>query len=104
ELELERENLVTARGENRRLREEVEDLRAKWDDEVLNSSTWAKEKSRLEIKLQDLSTSHDEAVAAHNEVQSRVVTLLAQVRSLRANIDEVTGDRDLLLKEKRSLE
>ena len=28
--------------ENSRLREELEDLRSKWDDEVLNSSTWAK--------------------------------------------------------------
>jgi myosin protein heavy chain len=104
ELEIERENLVQSRAENRRLREEVEDLRAKWDDEVLNSSTWAKEKSRLEIKLQDLTQSHDDAVAAHNEVQSRVVSLLAQVRSLRANVDDVVADRDLLQKEKRSLE
>lgn len=104
ELDIERDNLVQVRGENRKLREEVEDLRAKWDDEVLNSSTWAKEKSRMEMKLQDLSISHDEAVSAHNEVQSRVVTLLAQVRSLRANIDDVTADRDHVLKEKRSLE
>ncbi|KAL7266983.1 class II myosin [Rhizina undulata] len=104
ELEIERENIVQVRGENRRLREEVEELRAKWDDEVLNSSTWAKEKSRLEIKLQDLSQSHDEAVSAHNEAQSRVVSLLAQVRSLRANVDEVIAERDLVMKEKRSLE
>jgi regulator of replication initiation timing len=104
ELEIERENLVQSRAENRRLRDEVEDLRAKWDDEVLNSSTWAKEKSRLEVQFQDLQQSHDEAVAAHNEVQGRVVSLLAQVRSLRANVDEVVADRDLLQKEKRSLE
>lgn len=95
---------MQSRGENRRLREEVEDLRSKWDDEVLNSSTWAKEKSRLEIKLQDLTQSHDDAVTAHNEGQSRIVSLLAQVRSLRANVDEVIADRDLLQKEKRSLE
>lgn len=104
ELEIERENLVQSRAENRRLRDEVEDLRAKWDDEVLNSSTWAKEKSRLEVQFQDLTQSHDEAVAAHNEAQGRVVSLLAQVRSLRANVDEVIADRDLLQKEKRSLE
>lgn len=88
----------------RNLREEVEDLRAKWDDEVLNSSTWAKEKSRLEIKLQDLSQSHEDAVSAHNEAQGRVVSLLAQVRSLRANVDEAIADREMVLKEKRSLE
>ncbi|KAH0604680.1 uncharacterized protein H6S33_006348 [Morchella sextelata] len=104
ELEIERENILQVRGENRRLREEVEDLRAKWDDEVLNSSTWAKEKSRLEIKLQDLSQSHDDAVAAHNEAQGRVVSLLAQVRSLRTNVDEVNSEREALQKEKRSIE
>lgn len=104
ELDIERDNLIQVRGENRKLREEVEDLRAKWDEEVLNSSTWAKEKSRLEMKLKDLSASHDEAITHHNEAQSRIVTLLAQVRSLRANMDDITAERDHLLKEKRSLE
>lgn len=47
ELELERDNLIAVRSENGRLRDELEELRSKWDDEVLNSSTWAKEKSRL---------------------------------------------------------
>lgn len=43
-------------------------------------------------------------MAAHNEAQGRVVSLLAQVRSLRANVDEVISERDMLQKEKRSLE
>ena len=88
----------------RRLREELEELRSKWDDEVLNSSTWAKEKSRLELTLQDLTSSRDEAVTAHNEAQSKVVSLLSQVRSLRTSVDEVAAERDMLQKEKRSLE
>ena len=82
----------------------MEDLRAKWDDEVLNSSTWAKEKARLDTSLQDLSSSRDEAVAAHNEAQSKVVTLLSQVRSLRTSVDDVAAERDMLQKEKRGLE
>lgn len=86
------------------MREELEDLRAKWDDEVLNSSTWAKEKSRLETTLQDVSTSRDEAVAAHNEAQTKIVSLLSQVRSLRTSVDDVAAERDTLLKEKRGLE
>ncbi|KAK5012057.1 class II myosin, partial [Cryomyces antarcticus] len=61
ELDIERENVIFARSENGRLRDELEDLRSRWDDEVLNSSTWAKEKSRLEMTLQDLSNSRDEA-------------------------------------------
>jgi len=104
ELEIERENTVHARGENDRLRDELDELRGKWDDEVLNSSTWAKEKSRLEVALQSLSDSRDEAVTAHNEAQSKTVELLGQVRNLRTNIDDVAAERDLLMKDKKGLE
>lgn len=104
ELEMERERVLNARGENSRLREELEDLRSKWDNEVLNSSTWAKEKARMDITLQDVTTSRDEAVNAHNEAQSKVVSLLSQVRSLRTSVDDVSSERDMLLKEKKMLE
>lgn len=104
ELQMEREKVLSGRGETSRLREDLEDLRSKWDNEVLNSSTWAKEKSRMEIMLQDVTTSRDEAAAAHNEAQSRVVSLLSQVRSLRTSVDDVTAERDILLKEKKMLE
>lgn len=104
ELEIERENVLHARDENSRLREELEDLRSKWNNEVLNSSTWAKEKARLEMTLQDVSTSRDEAVAAHNDAQAKVVSLLSQVRNLRTSVDDVSAERDMLLKEKKMLE
>ncbi|KAI9845070.1 MAG: hypothetical protein M1837_005074 [Sclerophora amabilis] len=104
EIDIERENVIFVRTENTRLREELEDLRSKWDDEVLNSSTWAKEKSRLELTLQDLSHSRDEAVSAHNDAQSKIVSLLSQVRSLRTSVDEVAAEREMLQKEKRGLE
>ena len=104
ELEIERENVIHARAENTRIRDELEDLRSKWDDEVLNSSTWAKEKSRLELTLQDLSTSREEAVNAHNDAQSKIVSLLSQVRSLRTSVDDASAERDLLAKEKKSIE
>jgi myosin protein heavy chain len=104
ELEIERDHVLHARGENGRLRDELEELRSKWDDEVLNSSTWAKEKSRLEVALQGLSTSRDEAVDAHNDAQSKIVELLGQVRGLRTNVDDVAAERDLLVKEKKGLE
>ena len=104
ELEIERENVIHARSENTRLRDELEELRSKWDDEVLNSSTWAKEKSRLEMTLQDLSTSREEAVNAHNEAQGKIVNLLSQVRNLRNTMDDVAAERDMLLKEKRGVE
>ena len=104
ELEMEREKVLSSRGENSRLREELEDLRSKWDNEVLNSSTWAKEKARMDITLQDVSTSRDEAVNAHNEAQSKVVSLLSQVRTLRTSVDDVSAERDMLSKEKKMLD
>lgn len=58
----------------------------------------------MEMTLQDVSTSRDEAVNAHNEAQSKVVSLLSQVRNLRTEVEDVTAERDMLLKEKKMLE
>ena len=104
ELEIERENVIHVRSENTRIRDELEELRSKWDDEVLNSSSWSKEKSRLEMTLQDLSSSREEAVNAHNDAQGKIVSLLSQVRNLRTSMDDVAAERDMLQKEKRGLE
>lgn len=104
ELDLTREEKLFKQAEIARLREELDDLRSKWDDEVLNSSTWSKEKARLQSTLSDVVASRDEAVSAHNEAQGKIVSLLSQVRSLRASVDEITSERDSLLREKRSLE
>ncbi|TDZ21323.1 Myosin type-2 heavy chain 1 [Colletotrichum orbiculare MAFF 240422] len=104
ELDLAREEKLFKQAEIARLREELDELRSKWDDEVLNSSTWSKEKARLESTLADVVSSRDEAVNAHSEAQGKIVTLLSQVRSLRASVDDITSERDLLVREKRSIE
>ena len=104
ELDLAREEKLFKQSEISRLREELDELRSKWDDEVLNSSTWSKEKSRLESTLADVVSSRDEAVNAHNEAQGKVVSLLSQVRTLRSSVDEITSERDSLIREKRSVE
>ncbi|GJN81541.1 hypothetical protein PLIIFM63780_005075 [Purpureocillium lilacinum] len=104
ELDLAREEKLYKQSEIARLREELDELRSKWDDEVLNSSTWSKEKSRLEATLADVASSRDEAVNAHNDAQGKVVSLLSQVRALRSSVDEITSERDILLREKRGVE
>ncbi|KAI9732973.1 MAG: hypothetical protein M1818_007406 [Claussenomyces sp. TS43310] len=104
ELDIAREEKLFRQAENTRLREELDDLRSKWDDEVLNSSTWSKEKARLEATLADLSASREEAIGAHNDAQSKIVSLLSQVRSLRTSVDDVAAERDMLQREKRGLE
>ncbi|KAJ5966320.1 hypothetical protein N7481_013034 [Penicillium waksmanii] len=95
ELEAERERVLHSRGENTRLREELEDLR---------TPLGAKEKARLDMVMQDISNSRDEASKAHNEAQTKVVSLLSQVRTLRTSVDDVTAERELLLKDKKMLE
>lgn len=104
ELDLAREEKLFKQAEIGRLREELDELRSKWDDEVLNSSTWAKEKTRLESTLSDVVASRDEAVQAHTEAQGRIVGLLSQVHTLRTSVDETTAERDALVREKRSVE
>lgn len=104
ELDLAREEKLYKQTEITRLREELDDLRSKWDDEVLNSSTWSKEKARMEATLADVSASREEAANAHSEAQGKVVSLLSQVRALRTSVDEITAERDRLMREKRSVE
>lgn len=104
ELDIAREEKLFKQSENTRLREELEELRSKWDDEVLNSSTWSKEKARLETTLSDLSASRDEAIKAHTDAQDKIVSMMSQLRSLRTSMDDVSAERDMLQREKRGLE
>ncbi|EPS37839.1 hypothetical protein H072_8478 [Dactylellina haptotyla CBS 200.50] len=104
DLETERETLVSARAEAQRLREEVDEMRAKWEDELLNSNTSSKERARLEVKLADMTASHEQAISAHNEIQSRMVSLLSQNRTLRESVEAVHAERDQLQKDKKAIE
>lgn len=104
ELQIERENVINVREENTRIRDELEELRSKCHNELLNSSAWAKEKLRLEVTLKDLSSSREEAVNAHNAGQAKITSLLSQVRNLRTLMDHVAAERDILQNEKRVLE
>jgi myosin protein heavy chain len=104
ELEVEREHVIHEREENGRLHDEIEELRGKWDDEVLNSTSWSKEKKRLDVINQGLIASRDEAVAAHNDAQSRTVTLLSQNRELRDNVMRLETERDTATKERKNIE
>lgn len=71
---------------------------------MLNSATWAKEKSRLEIKLSDVQRSYDDAIAAHNDAQSKTVALLSQVQNLRTQNEQLSTANEAFVKEKKTLE
>ena len=104
ELALERESANSMRLENSLVREELEEMRSKWDDEMLNSSTWWKEKQRLETALESISRSRDDAVTAHDEAQERINSLLSQNRALRTSADNASAERDNLAFEKQNLD
>ena len=51
-----------------------------------------------------MASSREEAVAAHNDAQGKIVSLLSQVRELRSSVDDASTERDQHHKEKRTLE
>lgn len=92
------------REENRSLRADRDKLQLKFDDEVYNGGAWKKEKERLETKINDLSAAYEASNKANSEQQTQVVSLLSQVRELRAVLDEAEADRAALQKARRQLE
>jgi myosin heavy chain 9/10/11/14 len=79
-------------------------MRSKWEDELLNSNTTSKEKSRLEIKLADMTAAREQAVSAHDDLQTRMVSLLSQNRILRETVESTHAERDQLQKDKKAIE
>ena len=92
------------REENRTMRTERDDLQLRFDDEVYNGGAWKKEKERLETKIGDLNAAYEASNNANSEQQSQIVSLLSQVRELRAVLDEAEADRAALQKARRQLE
>lgn len=104
ELELERGNAIKLRDDNRQIRENLETLQANWDEESLNFATWAKEKSRAETKLQDLTRAYEETSAAERDSQAQISSMSSQIRSLRGSMDELEAERNQLVTDKKTLE
>jgi myosin protein heavy chain len=104
ELQFQRDGLSRLREENRKTRSDLDELQLRYDDEVYNSAAWKKEKERLETKIGDLTAAYDSSTASQTEQQSQIVSLLSQVRELRAVLDEAEADRAALQKARRALE
>lgn len=104
ELESQRNSLSRAREENSKLRSDFEALRIAYDDEVYNSSSWHKEKERLETKISDLEKAYGASSGAQAEQQTQIVTLHSQIRELRSVLDDAETDRTLLQKARRALQ
>lgn len=104
ELDSERTNAIKLRDENRIIRGTIEDLRIKSTEDSLNSATWEKEASRKDNKIQDLMQDLQSSESAQRESQSRIVTMLSEIRELRVSQDELSSEKEALFKEKKMLE
>lgn len=103
--ELEREKLAMGelQTEYRHLQHEMEMQKVKNQFDTLDPS-WKTFKSQLENKVKELTKSNEEAVLAHQDSQKRIGSLLSQIRTMRATMEDITSNRDQLQKEKRVLE
>jgi len=104
ELQAQRDKLSRLREENRKLGQDYEELKLRYDDEVYNSGAWKKEKERMETKIRDLERAYEASTGGQSEQQAQIVALHSQVRELRAILDEAEADRALLQKARRALQ
>jgi myosin heavy chain 9/10/11/14 len=58
------------------------------EDATSSTGGWQKEKGLLENKIDNLTKAYQESLQAQRDGQAQSVNLLAQVRDLRAGLDE----------------
>ncbi|KAN0065099.1 class II myosin [Thecaphora frezii] len=88
EMEAHRTAVSQLREENRNLRSTTDELQLKVDDTATVSSSWQREKEKLETKLKELTQAYQDSLNQQRENQTQSVQLLAQIRDLRAHLDE----------------
>lgn len=103
ELTEEKNRVGELQTENRHLQHELEMLKVRSNMDTLDPS-WGKFKVQLEDKVQELTKANEQAVLSHQDSQRRVASLLAQVRTLRTTMEEISANRDQLQEEKKILE
>ena len=86
------------------MRSEVDELQLRYDDELYAGESWKKEKGRLANKITDLQSAYDASKAAQSDQQNQIVSLLSQVRELRAVLDEAEAERAALRQARSQLE
>ena len=104
ELQSQRDSMSRLREDNRKVRNDYEELQLQYDDEVYNGGAWKKEKERLETKISDLTNAYESSTAARAEQQAQIVALHSQVRELRGVLEDAEAERVMLQKARRALQ
>jgi myosin protein heavy chain len=90
--------------ENHAIRAELDELQLRYDDEVYSGSNWKQEKDRFEARITTLTEAYESSTAKQADAQTQVVSLLSQVRELRAVLDEANAERSALARARKALE
>ncbi|KAG0256225.1 hypothetical protein BG011_004691 [Mortierella polycephala] len=104
EIELERANVQKMREVHKQLSTELEAVNNNFDQELRSSQSWKKDKERLEARNHDLNQSYQDLLGAQDDLQVQIVSLLSQLREVRAALDESESAKVALEKTKRGLE
>ncbi|KAF9586407.1 hypothetical protein BGW38_005524 [Lunasporangiospora selenospora] len=104
EMELERVNFQKMRETHKTLTTELEEINQRFDEELRSNQNWKKDKERLEARNQDLNQSYQDLLVSQDDLQLQIVSLLSQLREVRAALDESESARVALEKTKRGLE
>lgn len=103
-LAAETKTAASLRQQNLLLQQQTEAMKRQREHEQSEAQQWHDEHDRLAAQMHDLQQQAQADERANSEAQKRVASLLSQVQNLRTTMDEITSDRDQLLKDKRSLE
>ncbi|KAG5354398.1 Myosin type-2 heavy chain 1 [Yarrowia sp. C11] len=103
-LAAETKNVSTLRHENMMLQQASDAMKRQRELERSEVKQWRDDHDRLAAQMHDLQQQAQADEKANSEAQKRVASLLSQVQNLRTTMDEITTDRDQLLKDKRALE
>jgi len=99
-----RDNISNLREENHKMRSELDELQLLYDDELFASSSWKKDKERMNTKILDLTGAYESSKAAQAEQQTQIVALHSHNRELRAMLDEAEAERVALRQARTQLE
>ncbi|KAG5363689.1 Myosin type-2 heavy chain 1 [Yarrowia sp. B02] len=103
-LAAETKNAASLRQQNMLLQQQSDAMKRQRELEQSEAKQWRDEHDHLVAQMHDLQQQAQADEKANSEAQKRVASLLSQVQNLRTTMDEITTDRDQLLKDKRALE
>lgn len=103
-LAAESRTVSSLKQQNMMLQQQTDTMKRQREQEQADTKKWRDEHDHIVAQMADIQQQALTDERANAEAQKRVASLLSQVQNLRTTMDEITTDRDQLLKDKRALE